>query len=115
MPFEQGQSGNPGGRPKGSMNKAKKDLREKLCQFLVDNFEAVQEEFDKLEGPEKVKFYVALLPYGLAKVKPEPEVNLERLTDTELDELFEKLKDVASKQLQEQEGEAQLFERPPAG
>ena len=105
MPFEQGQSGNPAGRPKGSMNKARKELKEKITMFLLDNFEAVQEEFNKLEGKEKVQFYCAMLPYGLAKVKPEPEINRDRLTDEEINEIYEKLKYVAIKQLQEPDGE----------
>jgi hypothetical protein len=102
MPFVAGESGNPGGRPRGSQNKAKKDLREAITQFLLDNFEKVQEEFDKLEGAEKVKYYCQLLPYGLAKIKPEVEPNLNRLTEEEMDELFEKLKNVV----------LQRFERP---
>ena len=87
------------------MNKARKELKEKITMFLVDNFEAMQEEFEKLEGKEKVQFYCALLPYGLAKMKPEPEIILERLTDEEIDEIYEKLKHVAITQLQEPDGE----------
>jgi len=96
MPFTPGESGNPNGRPAGSQNKAKKKLREMIETFLLDNFEQVQEEFDRLEGKDKVKFYCDLLPYGLAKMKAEPDLIFERLTDQEINELFEKLKHVAT-------------------
>jgi uncharacterized protein DUF5681 len=105
MPFEQGESGNPAGRPKGSQNKATKELREKICQFLLDNFARVQEEFNNLEGKDKVKFYCDLLPFGLARIKPSDDNTLDRLTDTELNDLFEKLKDVANRQIQDTEAE----------
>ena len=115
MPFTQGESGNPSGRPPGSQNKAKKKLREMIENFLIDNFEKVQEEFDKLEGKEKVKFYCVLLPYGLAKVKPEGDMVFERLTDQEIDELYEKLKDVAIRTIEETAAQARIPERPADG
>lgn len=99
MPFTQGKSGNPGGRPAGSQNKRKTQLREMIENFLVDNFEKVVEEINTLEAKDRVKFYCILLPYGLAKVKPEADNNIERLTERELDEIFEKLKHVAEQSI----------------
>lgn len=83
-----------------SPNKAKQALREKINRFLIDNFDAIEEVFEVLEPKEKVRFYCALLPFGMAKVKPEPEVNTDRLTDEQVNEIFEKLKEVANKQIE---------------
>jgi hypothetical protein len=101
MPFIQGESGNPDGRPVGSQNKRKKQLREMIENFLVNNFEAVVEEINTLPSKDKIKFYVGLLPYGLGKVKAEGDVSLDRLTDQEIDEIFEKLKEVATRTIEE--------------
>jgi len=102
MPFTKGESGNPEGRPVGSQNKRKKQLREMIENFLVNNFEAVVEEINTMPSKDKIKFYVELLPFGLGKVRAESsDVNLDRLTDQEIDEIFEKLKDVATRTIEE--------------
>jgi hypothetical protein len=115
MPFEQGQSGNPGGRPKGSMNQAKRELKEAIAQFLLNNFEKVQAEFEQLQGKDKVQFYCALLPYGLAKVKPEAENLLDGLSDEQVLELFEKLQHVVNTQIENTLSKAGLPARPAEG
>jgi len=90
----------PTEKPKLTVNKAKQALREKISQFLVDKFDEVTEVYEVLEPKERVRLYCALLPYGMAKVKPEAEVNTDRLTDDEVIEIFEKLKEVANKQIE---------------
>ena len=102
MPFTKGESGNPEGRPVGSQNKRKKQLREMIENFLVNNFEAVVEGINTMSSKDKIKFYVELLPYGLGKVRAESsDVSLDRLTDQEIDEIFGKLKDVATQTIEE--------------
>ena len=102
MPFTKGESGNPEGRPVGSQNKRKKQLREMIENFLVNNFEAVVEEINTMSSKDKIKFYVEMLPYGLGKVRAESsDVNLDRLTDQEIDEIFERLKEVATQTIEE--------------
>ena len=102
MPFTKGESGNPEGRPVGSQNKRKKQLREMIENFLVNNFEAVVEEINTMSSKDKIKFYVVMLPYGLGKVRAESgDVNLDRLTDQEIDEIFEKLRKVATQTIEE--------------
>lgn len=105
MPFEKGESGNPAGRPKGSFNKTTKELRQMISDFLMENFEEVQQTFKELPPKEKVKLYCDLLSFALPRLRPVDETVLERLSDQELDELFEKLKDAANKSLQNQEAE----------
>ena len=101
MPFEKGESGNPAGRPKGSLNKTAKDLRQMISDFLVENFEEVQKCFKELPPKEKVKTYCHLLAFAVPKLRPSDELMMERLTDQELDELYEKLKEAANKQIAE--------------
>ncbi len=103
MPFEKGESGNPAGRPKGAMNAKAKLLRQMISDFLVENFEEVQKSFKEIPPKEKIKVYCNLLAFAVPKLKPSDELILERLSDDELNELFEKLKEAANRQLAEVE------------
>ena len=70
MGLKKGQTNNPAGRPKGSINKANKELREMIKNFLTENLENFQEEFVNLNTKDKLKFIADILPYGLPKYQP---------------------------------------------
>ncbi len=103
MPFEQGESGNPTGRPKGAMNATAKLLRQMISDFLVENFVEVQKSFKELPPKEKVKTFCKLLTFAVPRLKASDDLLLERLSDQELNDLFERLKECANRQLAEAE------------
>ena len=70
MGLQKGQTNNPAGRPKGAINKANRELREMIKDFLTENLENFQEEFDNLDTKDKLKFIADILPYGLPKYQP---------------------------------------------
>jgi hypothetical protein len=97
MAFEKGQSGNPGGRPKGAGNKVTAKLRETISGFLDEQFDKVKEDFAKLKPAERIRLYIELLQYGVPKLQSvQVETEFDRLPDDQLqllaDELIEKLK-----------------------
>jgi hypothetical protein len=57
-----------GGRQKGTPNHLTKDLRQRISDFLAENWEGVQEDFDSLEPKERLAFYEKLLSYSLPKL-----------------------------------------------
>ncbi len=68
MPFKKNDNRiNRNGRPRGAKNKIPYDLREKINDFLNDNFETIKKDFEKLNERDKVKFYIDLLNYSLPK------------------------------------------------
>ncbi len=68
MPFKENDSRiNRDGRPKGAKNKVPYNLREKINEFLSDNFETIKKDFEKLEPKDKIKFYLDFLNYTLPK------------------------------------------------
>ena len=93
MSFKKGMSGNPAGKPKGAKNKVTLQLRELITQFLEERFETIVSDFKKLEPKERVKFYCDLLQFGLPKLQSvSTEIEFEKLTEEQLDEIIERLK-----------------------
>ena len=69
MPFTKGNSGNPLGRPKGSLNHSTKEVRELLSSALDTN--KIKEMLERIEEPtEYINAISKLLPYCIPKVKP---------------------------------------------
>jgi hypothetical protein len=93
MPFEPGQSGNPDGRPRGTQNKLNTKVKGFLTTILEENFESVQAAFAQLDGKDKVKYWIDMLPYVVPKLQSmSAAIDFEKLTDEDLDEIIERLK-----------------------
>ena len=77
MGFKKGESGNPEGRPKDSLNKTTNDIREVLSKAIdtdkiVDMLNQISNPTDYINAVSK------LLPYVAGKVKPIEELKPER-------------------------------------
>jgi hypothetical protein len=73
MPFKKGTSGNPIGRPKGSISTTTKLIREHISQAIDGN--KIIEMLDKIDSPtEYINAISKLLPYSIGKVKSYEEV-----------------------------------------
>ena len=73
MPFKKGTSGNPIGRPKGSVSTTTKLIREHISQAIDGN--KIMEMLDKIESPtEYINAITKLLPYSIGKVKAYEDV-----------------------------------------
>lgn len=89
-----GRTNNPMGRPAGVPNKMSTFLRIEINNFVKDNFSIVQDDFKKLQPRERVKFYIDLLGYCLPRLESISigEIGLETLSDSQLDQIINKLK-----------------------
>ncbi len=73
MPFKKGESGNPIGRPKGSLNKTTQELREQISQAIDTN--KICEMLNQITNPtEYINAITKLLPYAIGKKKAYEEV-----------------------------------------
>jgi len=73
MPFKKGTSGNPIGRPKGSVSTTSKLIREHISQAIDGN--KIMEMLDKIDSPtEYINAISKLLPYSIGKVKAYEDV-----------------------------------------
>ena len=73
MPFKKGTSGNPMGRPKGSVSTTTKLIREHISQSIDGN--KIKEMLDKIDSPtEYINAITKLLPYSIGKVKAYEEI-----------------------------------------
>ena len=74
MPFKKGTSGNPTGRPKGSVSTTTKLIREHISQAIDGN--KIMEMLDKIESPtEYINAISKLLPYAVGKKKAYEEMD----------------------------------------
>ena len=97
MPFTKGQSGNPNGRPIGSIEKSNKLLRDLIKNFLLDNFEKIKTDFELLTPKDRLKIYCDLLQYGLPKLQTVPmESDFDNLTESDLDKIIDNLRNTLS-------------------
>jgi len=73
MPFKKGTSGNPIGRPKGSVSTTTKLIREHISNAIDGN--KIKDMLDKIESPtEYINAITKLLPYSIGKVKAYEEI-----------------------------------------
>ena len=91
MPFKKGTSGNPIGRPKGSVSTTTKLIREHISQDIDGN--KIMEMLDKIDSPvEYINAVSKLLPYSIGKVKPYEEIEEREPIDININ-LFAKKED----------------------
>ena len=79
MPFKPGQSGNKGGRPKGSANRTSEEVRQTLLKILDDNLIKLQKDIDKMS--EKDRAYLLI---NLARHCTAPALNIEKLSEAQI-------------------------------
>lgn len=60
--------GRQGGRAKGTPNKATKERRELIDQFLNENWKSFQEMYARADDETKLKIYMELIPYTTPKM-----------------------------------------------
>ena len=69
MPFEKGQSGNPKGKPKGSVNKSSSRIRDAFALLLEDNIDQITSDFQELEPEKRVKLFLDMAKYIVPTLK----------------------------------------------
>lgn len=69
MGLQKGMTNNIGGRPKGSTNKITTELRERINDFLSENWEQIEKDFLVLEPDKRVLLFEKLLSYTLPKMQ----------------------------------------------
>jgi hypothetical protein len=95
MGLQPGRTNNPKGRPAGSQNKATKSLREFMSDFLNLNRKKLQSDFNKLTAKDRLILFEKFLSFALPKMN---NVQIEHLSDDNLDSIIEQLKNVSDEQ-----------------
>jgi hypothetical protein len=87
MPYKKGQSGNPSGKTRGTKNRTSEDVRQSLLKLLDDNLDQLQKDIKGLKGKDR-----AIILINLAKHCTPPALNPEKLTEENLLQVLEYLK-----------------------
>jgi len=69
MPFQPGESGNPDGRPKGSLDKVSRRVRELITELVEENLDTVKEDFKSLSPKERLDVMSKFLPFVIPKIR----------------------------------------------
>jgi len=84
-----------GGRVKGTPNRITAELRQRVSNFLSDNWEQFQKDFNSLQPKDRIVFYERLLQYGLPKLQStELTSDIEKLDEDQIDYIINHLKNI---------------------
>ena len=86
--FQPGESGNKRGRPRGAKGKTPEFIRDNIRKFLARNLSKMQKDFDALEPKDRI----ALMERLFRHVLPAPGIDLEKLSEKDLDILIARLR-----------------------
>ncbi len=80
MGLKKGQCNNLNGRPVGAKNKSGQEVKELINDLFNENAQQIKNDLAELHPIERLKFFVALLPYFLPKPTTEAEKQRENTT-----------------------------------
>jgi predicted secreted Zn-dependent protease len=70
MGLPKGRTNNLRGKPKGTVSKSTKELREFITAFVSQNLDKMQEDFDRIEDPkDRLMFLERLFQYSLPRLQ----------------------------------------------
>lgn len=64
---QNGISNNPRGRPKGAIDRMTLQVKQTIVQFVNDNIEGIQDDFDTLDPKDKLIFIEKMLGYVIPR------------------------------------------------
>ena len=81
-----------GGRPKGTPNKITAELREWICNFIHDNRERIQNDFNELPPRDRVVLFEKFLRYALPVLQSTTlSTDFDRMSDDQLNKVIDQL------------------------
>jgi hypothetical protein len=92
-----GVTNNPNGRPKGVPNKTTKELKVLIHEVVERQLETIEADLQALEAKDRLAVLLKLVEYVLPKQR-EQKIDFSSLTDTEIDELINRITDESKRQ-----------------
>jgi hypothetical protein len=96
--FKKGQSGNPEGKKRGTVNRSTEQIRTAITDLINENFELVRADLQKLDPEKRTRLFIDLLKLVLP-----PPLTPEALSEHQLQQLLEYIQKKYSNE-QEREG-----------
>lgn len=83
--------GRLGGRAKGTPNKTTSSIRDWLTKLVNKNKRQIQQDLDALDPKSRLEALAKFLPYIAPKQQAVAAVDLNRLSDNQLDQVIEQI------------------------
>ncbi len=87
-----------GGRQKGSLNRTTADVQKALLRLLDDSLEMLQRDLESLKGKDRAGLLISL-----AKHCTPPAINPERLTEEQMIQIIEYIKNKENETINKKE------------
>jgi hypothetical protein len=81
--LKKGTTNNPAGRPAGTPNKVTQELRERIKNFLEDNWPQIEQDFSALDPEKRFLLFEKLLQYAVPRLQS-TEISFEGSGDSDL-------------------------------
>jgi hypothetical protein len=86
-----------GGRTKGTPNKTTKEIKGIIQTVVEEQLETIEKDLKQLEPKDRLNVLLKLVEYVLPKQR-EQKIDFNSLTDTEIDELINRITDESKRQ-----------------
>lgn len=91
--FKKGQSGNPSGRGKGAKGRTTEQVRQILLKILDDNLDSLRSDLKGMKGKDRATILISL-----AKHLTPPALSIDKLTEDQMQQIIDYLKQQQNEQ-----------------
>jgi hypothetical protein len=92
MGLKKGQTNNLNGRPKGAKGRVSRDLKQWISDFLTNQVDKIEKDWETLEPKDRIAAFQQLLKYTIPTLQAvNNRINWQALSENDIDTILNKL------------------------